>query len=112
MNRRSFVRAGMSAAAMSALDPCTSGGSPVSKGDQPWLPLLPSDQSGVLAEKVGVGHSLGTANIFRAMLNSPSAAAAFYGGIDALMFHNKVKHRTRELIILRIGWRTGSEYVF
>ena len=28
------------------------------------------------------------------------------------MFHNKVAARARELVILRISWRTGSEYVF
>ena len=76
------------------------------------LPLVSVDESARLAEKLGIDRSLGTANVFRGLLNSPSATAAFYGFIDALMFHNKVEARTRELVILRIGWRTGSEYVF
>ncbi|HXO40170.1 MAG TPA: carboxymuconolactone decarboxylase family protein, partial [Thermoanaerobaculia bacterium] len=29
-----------------------------------------------------------------------------------LMYRNRVAARTRELVILRIAWRTGAEYVF
>jgi alkylhydroperoxidase family enzyme len=76
------------------------------------LPLLSIDESAQLGEKLGIDHPLATANIFRTLLHSPSATAGFYGVINALMFHNKVAARARELIILRIGWRTGSEYVF
>ncbi len=76
------------------------------------LPLLPIDESARLGEKLGIDRPLATANVFRGLLHSPSAAAGFYGVVNALMFRNKVAARTRELIILRIGWRTGSEYVF
>jgi alkylhydroperoxidase family enzyme len=76
------------------------------------LPLLSVDESARLGEKLGIDPSLVTANVFRGLLHSPSAAAGFYGLLNALMFHNKVPSRARELIILRIGWCTGSEYVF
>ena len=78
----------------------------------PILPLGPVDQAAQLGEKLGIDRPYATANVYRGLLNSPSATAGFYGLVNALFFHNKVAARTRELIILRIGWRTGSEYVF
>jgi 4-carboxymuconolactone decarboxylase len=76
------------------------------------LRLLSVDDSARLGEQLGIVDWLATANIFRGLLHSPSAASAVYGAIDALIWHNTVAARTRELVILRIGWRAGSEYVF
>jgi alkylhydroperoxidase family enzyme len=76
------------------------------------LPLLSIDESDRLGEKLGIERWFATSNVGRGLLHSPSAAAGFYGVLNALLFRNKVSARTRELIILRIGWRTGSEYVF
>jgi alkylhydroperoxidase family enzyme len=76
------------------------------------LPLLSIDESARLGERLGIDRLLAASNVFRGLLHSPSGAAGFYGVVNALMFHNKVAARARELIILRIGWRTGSEYVF
>jgi alkylhydroperoxidase family enzyme len=76
------------------------------------LPLLSIEESAQLGEKFGIDRYLATANVFRGLFHSPSAAVGVHGVINALMFHNKVAARARELIILRIGWRTGSEYVF
>ena len=73
---------------------------------------LPIDDSARLGEQLGIPEWLATANIFRGLLNSPSGAAAVYGVIDHLFFHGKVAARTRELVILRVGWRAASEYVF
>lgn len=79
----------------------------------PMLPLLSIDESARLGEKLGIDRAwFATSNVCRGLLHSPSAAAGFYGVLNALLFHNQVAARTRELIILRIGWRTGSEYVF
>ncbi|HZS62266.1 MAG TPA: carboxymuconolactone decarboxylase family protein [Gemmatimonadaceae bacterium] len=76
------------------------------------LRLLPVDQSAHLGEQLGIVDWLATANIFRGLLESPSGAAAVYGIIDKLFFHGALAARTRELVILRIGWRARSEYVF
>jgi 4-carboxymuconolactone decarboxylase len=76
------------------------------------LPLLSIDESARLGEKLGIERVYATSNVFRALLNSPSATAGFYAVVNALLFRNKVAARARELIILRIGWLTGSEYVF
>ena len=76
------------------------------------LPLLPVDESARAGAQLGILDWLATANIFRGLLQSPSGASAVYGIIDRLFFHGKVAPRTRELVILRIGWRARSEYVF
>jgi alkylhydroperoxidase family enzyme len=77
------------------------------------LPLLSVDESARLGEKAGIDRAwFVTSNVCRGLLHSPAAAGGFYGLLTALLFHGKVADRTRELVILRIGWRTGSEYVF
>jgi hypothetical protein len=102
MDRRKFDQASMGVVAMSALGANASQLSSVS-----GLPLLSMDESARLGEKVGIDRLFATSNVFRALLHSPSATAGFYGALNALLFHNKVAARTRELMILRIGWRTG-----
>jgi alkylhydroperoxidase family enzyme len=115
MDRRTFVRASVGALAMSALGADRPRSSLTSKSEatsDPILPLVPVDQAARLGESLGIDRDFATSNVFRGLLNSPSATAGFYAVVNALLFHNKVAARTRELIILRIGWRTGSEYVF
>jgi alkylhydroperoxidase family enzyme len=107
MDRRKFVQASMGVIAMSAFGASASQLNSVS-----GLPLLSMDESARLGEKLGIDRLFATSNVFRALLHSPSATAGFYGMLNALLFQNKVAARTRELVILRIGWRTGSEYVF
>ena len=76
------------------------------------LPLLSIDESARLCGKLGIDPAWASLNVWRGLLQSPSAAAGLSAVVNALMFHNNVTARARELIILRIGWRTGSEYVF
>ncbi len=76
------------------------------------LPLLPIDESARLGAQLGIVDWLATANIFRGLLQSQPSAAAVYGVLEHLFFHGKLAARTRELVILRIGWRAQSEYVF
>jgi len=83
----------------------------VSAGRQ-RLPLRAMEDAARLGEQLGIDRPLATANVFRALLQSPSATAGFYGVIEALMFRGRVAARTRELVILRMAWRTGAEYVF
>jgi alkylhydroperoxidase family enzyme len=76
------------------------------------LPLISIDEAARLGKKLGIERLFATSNVFRGLLNSPTATAGFFGLASTLLFHNKVADRTRELVILRVGWRTGSEYVF
>jgi alkylhydroperoxidase family enzyme len=115
MDRRTFVRTSVGSAVASStlsadrlLDVLV----PKSGATSDPLPLVAIDEAARLGEKLGIERWFATSNVGRSLLNSPSATAGFYGLLNALLFHSKVTARTRELIILRIGWRTRSEYVF
>lgn len=74
--------------------------------------LVPGDEAARLGEQLGMFDWLAAANVGRGLLHSPSAARAVNGFLDALIFHNTVPSRTRELVILRIAWRSEAEYVW
>lgn len=76
------------------------------------LPLLPPEESRRLGKEAGIKEEFTTVNAFRAMINNPSAAASVHRLLSTLLFHNKLSARARELVILRTGWRTRSEYEF
>lgn len=76
------------------------------------LPLLPNDEAITRAKEAGVDQNFATINAFRAMLHSPRAAGAVANLLRTLMFKNTLNSRARELVILRTGWRTRSEYEF
>ena len=76
------------------------------------LPLLPNDEAITRAREAGVDQNFATINAFRAMLHSPRAAGAVANLLRTLMFKNTLNSRARELVILRTGWRTRSEYEF
>lgn len=76
------------------------------------LPLLSSEEAARLAREAGIDPRFSPNNILRAMIHSPELAAGFYRLLHILAFENKVNPRCRELVILRLGWRCGSEYLF
>jgi alkylhydroperoxidase family enzyme len=76
------------------------------------LPQLPIDDAIKRGKEVGLDERFATLNAFRVMLNNPRAAGAVANLLRTLMFHNTLNSRARELVILRTGWRTGSEYEF
>jgi alkylhydroperoxidase family enzyme len=76
------------------------------------IPLLPADEALKRAKEVKIDETWANLNAFRTMLNSPRVAGGFAEMLRTLMFRNVVNSRARELVILRIGWRTKSEYEF
>ena len=76
------------------------------------IPLLPVEEAIKRGKEAGLDERFASLNAFRAILNSPRAAAAAAGLLRALMFQNTLNPRSRELVILRTGWRTRSEYEF
>jgi alkylhydroperoxidase family enzyme len=76
------------------------------------IPLLPVDEAIRRGKQVGLDDRFSGLNAFRAMLHSSRAAGAVAELLRTLMFHNTLNARVRELVILRNGWRTGSEYEF
>src|SRR2546428_3500096 len=85
------------------------------------IPLLSPDEAqkrfaeSRVAEAVGnpnLAGAMSKLNVVRALLQNPSVTAAqsHLGGV--LMGSKTLNPRLRELVILRTGWRTKSEYEF
>jgi len=73
--------------------------------------LLSKEEAHKAAEKVGISPMMAELNVFRALLHHPELAAALNAQLSMLMgLGNVLSPRLRELIIMRIGWQTGSDY--
>ena len=79
--------------------------------DEPRVPFLDVEQAKSAAAEVGVSEQFAELAVFRVLLHHPSVAKHVTQMLTALLFtDNKLDGRLRELIILRIGWKTSSCY--
>ena len=63
------------------------------------------------AKEMGIRESMAKVNAYRMLLNNPQLARGVNELLTTLLFTNKtIDVRLRELIIMRIGWVTGSCY--
>ncbi len=72
--------------------------------------MLSPEQAKEAAEAVGVPDELSSRNIFRLLLRRPVLAKAVNDLLYSLLLHGTFDDRLRELVIMRIGWATGSDY--
>jgi alkylhydroperoxidase family enzyme len=72
--------------------------------------LLDADSAKKAAEIAGLPAAFAELNIFRALLHRPKTAKALGDLLLSLLFQGELDPRLRELVIMRIGWATGSEY--
>lgn len=72
--------------------------------------LLSEEDAQKLAKEYGVSDSLARLNVFRTLLHRPKSAKAIADLLFSLLAETPLGHRRRELIIMRLGWSTGSEY--
>ena len=72
--------------------------------------LLTLEEAKKAAETVNVPSALAELNVFRVMLNRPKTAKALSDLLLSLLFGGELDDRLRELLIMRIGWSTGSDY--
>jgi len=72
--------------------------------------MLSLDESKEAANKVDMIPSFAELNIFRVMLKRPKTAKALSDLLVSLLFGGELNDRLRELLIMRIGWTTGSDY--
>lgn len=77
---------------------------------QPRIPMLDLAEAKGVAAEGGVPEYMADLSIFRVLLRHPRLARAFNDLLGLLLFRNTLPHRLRELVIMRIGWVTGSEY--
>jgi alkylhydroperoxidase family enzyme len=62
------------------------------------------------AETVGLLPTFVDLHIFRVLLHRPRTAKALADLLISLLFGGELNDRLRELLIMRIGWTTGSDY--
>ncbi len=74
------------------------------------VPLLPPEEARKRADEAKLLPQFAELNVFRALLHQPAAAKAVQDLLIALLFRGKLDARLRELVILRLGWATGSDY--
>jgi alkylhydroperoxidase family enzyme len=69
-----------------------------------------SELSG-LVEKLRAGRRGRLLNIYRALLNTPALAESWFNHSNAVRWKTTLGGRLREIVIIRIGHLTQSEYV-
>ncbi len=77
---------------------------------EPRIAMLPIDDAIAAAKEVGVNEYIAKLSIFRVLLRHPRIAKQVHDLLVALLFDAKLDTRLRELLIMRIGWATGSVY--
>ena len=77
----------------------------------PRIPLLPFAESAAAAAAAGLPEQMAPLSVFRVLLHHPAVARELASTLNTLLFTgNKLDARLRELIIMRIGWKTKSLY--
>lgn len=76
----------------------------------PRIPLLAPDEARRAAEGVGISAPMAELNIFRVLLRHPQLAKRINDLLMQLIFKGRLDGRLRELVIMRLGWATGSDY--
>jgi len=74
------------------------------------IDLLEPEAARTAAAEVEMVPAFAELNIFRALLRRPTTAKALADLLVSLLFRGELDDRLRELLIMRIGWATGSEY--
>ena len=74
------------------------------------IPLLSVEEAKLAAEQIGLPAQMAELSVFRVLLRHPELCKAIFGLLSGLLFRGKLDARLRELVILRIGWATKSEY--
>ncbi|MFZ0904736.1 MAG: carboxymuconolactone decarboxylase family protein [Mycobacterium sp.] len=74
------------------------------------VPRLPIDEAKAAADEAGVPDYMAELAIFQVLLNHPELACALNDLLAIMLWHGKLDPRLRELVIMRIGWLTASDY--
>ncbi len=77
---------------------------------QSRIEMLAPEQAKQAALESGLPAAMADLNVFRVLLRRPRLAKAVNDLLFSLLFGAKLDDRLRELVIMRIGWATGSDY--
>lgn len=78
--------------------------------NQPRIPMLSPEAARKAAEQVQLPPAFAELNIFRVLLAHPALAKQVADLLVTLLFRSQLDARLRELVIMRLGWATASEY--
>lgn len=71
---------------------------------------LSPEAAKLAAAEVGIPEFMADLSVFQILLANPAVAGALNGLLSTLLWKGSLDPRLRELIIMRIGWATGSVY--
>src|SRR5215213_9770052 len=74
------------------------------------VPMVPLERARELGEAMGLPARRTQSEAFRVLANNPGVARVAYNQLIQLLENNTFDTRLRELMIMRIGWVTGSAY--
>jgi alkylhydroperoxidase family enzyme len=74
------------------------------------VPRLPVGEAKAAADEAGVPNYMAELAIFQVLLNHPLLARAINDLLASILWHGTLDSRLRELVIMRIGWLTASDY--
>src|SRR4051794_24509444 len=74
------------------------------------VPMVSVEHARELGEAMGLPARRTQSEAFRVLANNPGVARVAYSQLMQLLENNRFDTRLRELMIMRIGWVTGSAY--
>ena len=78
--------------------------------DGPRIEPLSAEAAKKAAAEAEVPEAMADLNVFRVLLRQPRVAKQLNDLLITLLFRGSLDGRLRELVIMRIGWATGSSY--
>ena len=74
------------------------------------VPRLPTGEASAAADDAGLPEFMAELSIFRVLLRHPRVARAVNDLLVSILWDGALDPRLRELLIMRIGWLTASDY--
>ncbi len=74
------------------------------------VPMVSPERAREIGETLGMPERRTGSEAFRVVANNPGVARVAFAQLMQLLESNKFDTRLRELMIMRIGWVTGSAY--
>lgn len=76
----------------------------------PRIPMLPLDEAIARGAELHIGEEAARLSIFRIWFQHPELARSFSRLLNQMLWKGRLDQRLRELMIMRLGWSTGSVY--
>ena len=77
---------------------------------QPRVAMVSAESARELGDAMGLAPHRTTSPAFRVVANNPGVARVAFAQLTQVLENNKFDIRLREMMIMRIGWVTGSVY--